>query len=128
YDILQLCFAQFRKDRQRERLCGGLLGVRKIPGLASKVGKARLQVQRYRIVDLRADAVLGQELPQRLALAHPDHVLVVDVARTRERMRSLKRHTQSRRGEGRVIVGGVTLPGRAPVIQMPQLDVEYRGL
>ena len=54
HDVLYLCFRQLRENRQRQRFLGSLLGLREVAGSVAQVREALLQVQRQRIVDLRA--------------------------------------------------------------------------
>ncbi len=57
--------------------------MREVAAAVLKIGEALLQMQRHRIVDLRADPALCQELPQRVAALHAQDVLVEDVAAAR---------------------------------------------
>src|SRR5690349_9658058 len=77
HHVLQLGFAQLRVDGQRDGLRGGGFGVRAVARLVAEIREAGLQVQRHRVVDLRADALLAQVGLELVALGDADDVLVV---------------------------------------------------
>ena len=66
-DRLLLFVGQFGIDRHRECLTRGRFGVRKIAGVMAQRREARLQVQRNRVVDLRADLRAAEVVTQRVA-------------------------------------------------------------
>ena len=74
-----LIFPQFRKDRQRQCLCGGPLGFWKVAGLVAQVLEALLKMQWYWVVDFAADSAFRKEGPQLIAAVGADYILVVDV-------------------------------------------------
>ena len=61
-DMRHLRLLQFRIDRQCQGFQSGLLGLRKVSGAVAQVGKALLQMQGHGVVDLAADAALGEPL------------------------------------------------------------------
>src|SRR5829696_7055824 len=56
YNNRLLRVGQFRIDRQRQRIGGRGLGNWKSAAFVAEIGEAVLQVERHRIVHLRADA------------------------------------------------------------------------
>src|SRR6266404_8099348 len=70
---------QLGVHRQRHGLVRGPLGFGKVAGPVSQVTEALLEVKGHGVVDLGADALRGEELPQRVALRGADDELVVDV-------------------------------------------------
>ena len=75
-----------------------LLRLREVAALVAETREALLLVERDRVVDLRADALLGEVLAQRVAALHPHHVLVVGVAAARELLGQPDLATQARAG------------------------------
>ena len=65
--MADLLLRELREDRQRHGLVGRGLRLREVAGLVAEGGEALLQVKRDRVVDLGADAALGQVLTQRVA-------------------------------------------------------------
>ncbi len=68
-------------DRERDHFLGRRLGNGQAPSLVSQVRKARLQVQRQRVIDRVADTLRFQVRLQLIATRDPQGVLVVDVGR-----------------------------------------------
>src|SRR5437870_13157761 len=79
-DVGLLLGRQLGIDRQRQGLPGGALGFGEVSGLVSQVAEALLAVERHGALDLRADALGGQERSQRGPRRRADHGLVADVA------------------------------------------------
>jgi len=75
-----LLFRQLGGNGQGQNFLRCTLGVGKRPLPIAKVGEARLQMQRERVVDLRADPILTQVLAQGVPPRSADDKLVVDVA------------------------------------------------
>ena len=96
------------EDRERERLCGGLLRLREVPDLASEVREALLKVERDRVVDRVADLSLGEAILQRVAapLPHPDDELVEDVE----------------------TAGRLAREGEPPFVVRPAAEIEVKAL
>ena len=69
---------QLAVDRNRQALVGRALGVGKVAAPVAEIRKARLQVERHRIVDLVADALAVQVPLERIALGRPDDELIED--------------------------------------------------
>ena len=67
-----------RQRRGRRRF-----GLGKVTATIAERGETLLQVERHGIVDLGADAVLGQKRPHTIAIRHPHDELVVDVEAVR---------------------------------------------
>src|SRR5581483_5447880 len=63
---LLFVFAQFRKDGQGQHFAGGPFGLREIALAIAEAAECRLHVERNGVVDLRTDAVPGQEGAQRI--------------------------------------------------------------
>src|ERR1019366_8108132 len=78
HHALQFVIAQFGEDWQRQRISSGTFRYRQVSRLVSQIGKALLQVQRNRIVDLRADSALREKGAQLVAAIRTHHVLVID--------------------------------------------------
>src|SRR5262245_38423305 len=78
-DGLLLFERQLTVDWNSERLVGGLLGVREVAAPIAEIGEARLQMERYRVIDFVANALLVEMPLERVALGRLDHELVVDV-------------------------------------------------
>ena len=76
-----LLVAELRIERQRERFTGGRFRVGKIARLVAQRLEAKLQVERDRVIDLRADLSRRQIFTQRVAKqsGHADDILIVDV-------------------------------------------------
>src|SRR5579864_5393605 len=83
HDLFLLAGRQLAVDGNRERLLCRSLSVRKISAAMAEVGKAGLQMERHRIVDLVADAPLVEMALQRVAPRCADHELVEDVTAIR---------------------------------------------
>ena len=78
-DVLLLLSGELAVDRNRQTLCGGSLGVRKLARTIAQVREARLQVKRHGIVDLVADAGRIEVPLQRVAFGRADDELIEDV-------------------------------------------------
>ena len=79
-NTLPLVGAQLREDRQRQNLGFGPLRLLEVAAPVAEPREALLLVERDRVVDLRADPLLNEVLPERIAIFHPHHELVVGVA------------------------------------------------
>src|SRR5262249_41188002 len=82
-DVANLVLRELRVDRECECFLRGRLGLRHVALAVTERGEALLQVKRNRVVNLRADAPLVEELLELVAAVATDHVLVVDVAGAR---------------------------------------------
>src|SRR5205807_5636096 len=91
-------------------------------------GEALLQVQRHRVVDLRADAGRGEMSSQPIPIARADHVLVVDVAHAERGVRGLDGIPELRSPERLVVERGVPLAAGGPVVEPPEFHAEHRRL
>src|SRR2546429_8540689 len=80
-----------------------------------------LQMQRHRVVDLRAHTRRGEVRPQGIALTGADHILVVDVAHAEGSVRRPDGLIEPRAPQRRVVEGGVALAAGGPVI--PPLEL-----
>src|SRR5688572_9362748 len=77
-DLVELRAREFREDGERHHLVRGLLGLRAGPFLVAEIREAGLQVERQRIVDRVPDPLRLQMVLERVALGHPDGVLIED--------------------------------------------------
>src|SRR5450631_3924755 len=126
--VLQLRVLELRIDGQCDGVLGGTLRFGKLSASVAEVRKALLQMQRHRIVDLRPHPCCHQMLAQRIAIADPQHVLVVNMAARDDACWSLHGTPEISARKCRVIEGGVSLPGRGPAIKIGELHVEHGGL
>src|SRR5579863_510407 len=102
--------------------------MREFAGAMPEVGEALLQMQRHGVIDLGPHARGRQMLTQQVAVACPDHVLIVDVTAARRDERRPHGPPQISSLESAVVEGCVALPARSPGIEMLELDVENRRL
>src|SRR5262245_62519504 len=82
-DACLLIGGQLAVDGNREALGRRALGVRKIALTMSEIREAGLQMERNRIVDLVADALLVEMTLQAVAIGDADHELIEDVTTIR---------------------------------------------
>src|SRR5262249_46998103 len=111
HDRLLLVGRKLWEDRQRQGLARGTLGFGKTAALVTQAGEAGLLVQRYGIVNLRADFCRRQMLSQLVAAAvgDPDRVLVPDMARSTCRLRQRENLIQAIFREQRVVIQRIRL-------------------
>src|SRR4029450_8654059 len=83
-------------DRDGEAFIGGPLGVRERAAAVAETREARLQMERHRVINLVADAVLVEVPLERVALGRPDDELVEDVPVARRLLRQRERPGQLR--------------------------------
>src|SRR5436309_9653118 len=81
-------------------------------------------MHRDRIMNSAADPGSLQRLPQRVALRHPDHVLVKHMCR----LRTARRKRQRQPGEASIITIRDGLPASIVSLQRPELDAQDGGL
>src|SRR6185437_3957618 len=67
---------QFGVHRQRHGLARGPLGFGEVPRFVPQVVEALLEVEGHGVVDLRADPLRGEELPERIPLGRANDELV----------------------------------------------------
>src|SRR5215813_8610231 len=75
HDVRLLLRRQLGVDRKREDLAGGTLGFGEVARLVPQVMEALLEMEGHWVVDLGADPVGGEELPQRLPPRRADDEL-----------------------------------------------------
>ena len=78
-DVSDLGWSKFRVHRQRERFAGELLGDGKGAGWQPEGAVAILQVNRYRVVNGAADAILRHCLENLITMRNPDDVEMPNV-------------------------------------------------
>src|SRR5882757_2710994 len=81
----KLLFSQFWIDRQSQCLAGGAVGLGVGARLQPKIRKTLLAVERHRVIDLGADAALGQKFLESVPLMHANYVLIENVALAQQR-------------------------------------------
>ena len=69
-DLVDLRRGQFRVHRDRQRLGARALGVREGAGTVAQAREAGLQVQRFGVVDLGADAAGSRVRPHQVKALH----------------------------------------------------------
>jgi hypothetical protein len=127
-----LRLAQLGVDGQRQRLARRRLRARERALALLEVGEARLQVEGHRVVDLGADAGLGEVLAQRVAARRADDELVVDVTGRVVGQADLGGEARVGRGKPAVAIGvgaarrRSTRPGAAASRAAPP-PAAYRG-
>src|SRR5262249_17214597 len=107
-DALDLRRRQLGEDREGENLARRALGFGHVARLVTEMPETLLEVERDRVVDAPADALLLEVCAERVALADADRVLVEDVAALRGADRDLHafpRHEAGLREEAIVTVG-----------------------
>ena len=115
-------------NRQGECFQGGAFRLRKIARLVPQVLKALLQMQRDRIIDLRANAAPGEKRAQLIAPLAADHILIENVPPARRRFRGPEFARKSRPCKRRTVERGVTPPPLGPAVEIAELDPQHRGL
>ena len=113
------------EDRQREDLPRRLLGDREAPRTEAKVRERPLEVDRDRVVDLRADAVGVEPLDHLVAVRDADDVEMKDVLVSGERARARDRRQV---GEQLVVAAGGAPARFVPTGEALELGVEHHRL
>src|SRR5882724_6117510 len=123
-----LLFIEFRIDWKRYDFRARGLRHGKISLPMSQIGKGFLQMQWFRIVDLRRDAPALQVFTQRVSLFDPDGELVVDVSKTPRCDGAGHHGVQAKLVEQFAIAIGVPSPRAGPAVKVAQLDSQNRRL
>jgi hypothetical protein len=115
--FVELRRGEFGKNGQRQHFERRAFGLGTLPLQVPEIREARLQVQRERIVDRAADTAILEMRLQRLALRHPDRVLVVDrgvggIDKRRDYIGEI--------GERCIVVRSIASPSRTPGFEMRQ--------
>ena len=106
---------------------GGTLGVRERAGFVAKMGKARLKVERKRVIDFGANAVGSQVLAQAIPPGSANDELVVDMPGHVERNHELGWNS-GRASEKRTVAVGIRPTGRGPFGKLAELHAQDGGL
>src|SRR4030042_5951365 len=79
YDHRLLIFRQFRIDGESQHFLRGLLRNGEVPSTIFEKGITFLQMEGNGIIDVRANPVLSQKLPQTVSFGAPDTILMKDM-------------------------------------------------
>ncbi len=132
---LLLVFAEFGEDGQGEDFAGGAFCLGEVALGVAEGLEGLLQVERDRVVDLRADFAGGEEFAQGVAASGADHILVPDMMAAGNFLRKddSVHGVSADFGEARCAQEGVVAPrdcapSLVPVFNMFELDLEDGSL
>ena len=99
-------------------------------GAVAEALEALLQVERNRVVDLRADFLFREMRTQGVAAAvgHAHDVLIPHVSAARRDQRQREDAIEPGHGEQLAVTARVRLATSGPIVEMAELDVEHGGL
>ena len=127
-DCLLLRQRELAVNGERQAFGGRGFGRRKVSAPVAQIIKARLQVKRHRIVDLRPDALLGEVGPEIVAPCGPDDELIEDVAALRRFGWQRDAIRQAGVPEQGAIACRILPAGIGPGCEMRRLDPQDRRL